>query len=222
MNEFEKLSKKDVSAVSKRRNFLKKTATGAVIVSLPAKSVWGTCTVSGTMSGNLSQHGDSDHHCEIPNFNGGRSPGNWKTWDNNLHSTFRSLGDDRQAMGHRTQAYSNRKACYESAISAALNHTMTLDSELGAPQITVQQGLDKYLGPNFENNIFFHMAAVYLNSYFGFYNGIPDGRDSALEQIEKLYLYYKVMSNSPTGFSITEDELGYHDGSTYWSVTHCS
>ena len=51
-----KTSEIENTSVVKRRSFLKKSASGAVLVSLPAQSVWGACSVSGAMSGNLSQN----------------------------------------------------------------------------------------------------------------------------------------------------------------------
>lgn len=63
-------------AVSNRRKFLVKGSAAALIVSLPAKSTWATtangCTVSGNLSGNLSQA------CETMSISG-LSPAAWKS-----------------------------------------------------------------------------------------------------------------------------------------------
>ena len=74
------------SSVTKRRQFIKKAGAGVAVSSLPMKSVWGACSVSGTMSGNLSQTGGGNAgQCDaMPILQGGRSPGSWfngNTWE---------------------------------------------------------------------------------------------------------------------------------------------
>lgn len=63
-----------------RRSFLKKGAIAApVIASVASKPVWGSgiCALSGSLSGNLSNHGDQ-MSCDGPV---GRSPGYWSKWE---------------------------------------------------------------------------------------------------------------------------------------------
>jgi hypothetical protein len=63
-----------------RRSFLKKTAIGAPVVSsIASQPVWGAgiCALSGSLSGNLSNHGDQSD-CKGPM---GRSPGYWAQWE---------------------------------------------------------------------------------------------------------------------------------------------
>ena len=94
---------KDIS----RRRFLQKTAVGTVIASLPAKSVWGACSVSGALSGNLSQNTDR-HDCTIPRLVGGRSPGGWLNYKDNCHDIFDALADikcNNNKKGHQPMAF---------------------------------------------------------------------------------------------------------------------
>ena len=63
-----------------RRSFLKKAAISAPIIStVSSKPVWGAgiCALSGSLSGNLSNHG-AESSCEGPI---GRSPGYWAQWE---------------------------------------------------------------------------------------------------------------------------------------------
>ncbi|GAC12852.1 hypothetical protein [Aliiglaciecola lipolytica] len=218
MNEFDKSFKKDVSAVNKRRNFLKKSATGAVIVSLPAKSVWGACSVSGALSGNLSTNADR-HTCTMPNLYGGRSPGNWKDYKNNMHSTFNALGDVKSSYGKNSTEYANAKTCFINAIDPVYQHQLTLPSEFSPLNMTVQSGLDSNGGGY--NNIYFHLAAVYLNTYFGFYSTYGSGEAEAIQAITDVFSYWYV-NKDVAGFSISDSELGYNDGSTDWDAASCS
>lgn len=59
MNVVDNKPENSKEAVSNRRKFLVKGSAAALIVNLPAKSTWATtangCTVSGNLSGNLSQ-----------------------------------------------------------------------------------------------------------------------------------------------------------------------
>ncbi|MDO6558301.1 hypothetical protein [Paraglaciecola chathamensis] len=76
MNVVDNKSENSKEAVSNRRKFLVKGSAAALIVSLPAKSTWATtangCTVSGNLSGNLSQT------CETTSISG-LSPASWKS-----------------------------------------------------------------------------------------------------------------------------------------------
>jgi hypothetical protein len=215
MNEFEKSYKKDVTASSKRRSFLKKTASGAVIVSLPAKSVWGAggCSPSGMMSGNMSH---SDHPCAMPIFSNGRSPGNWQNYEENLHDTFLSLNALKHSVGFKSGAYADGAECYIAAIEDAMSDIMIVPAELNGMNMTVAQGLQSN-GSSVSNNIYFHLAAVYLNAYFEFYDGYS-GRDDALAAVEQVFLYwYQSSQPSASGAFITDNDLGYHNGQTSWT-----
>ncbi|MEP4890983.1 MAG: hypothetical protein ABJV04_13215 [Aliiglaciecola sp.] len=218
MNEFDKSYKKDVSAVNKRRNFLKKSATGAVIVSLPAKSVWGACSVSGALSGNLSTNTDR-HTCTMPYLNGGRSPGNWKKYSNNMHSTFTKLKTCKNNYGKNSSEYKTMESCYAESIEEVYQHTLTLPSDLPSRTLTVSEALAS--NGSGDNNIYFHLAAVYLNTYFGFYSTYTEGAAAAQQAISEVFLYWYISKNSSSFSGISESELGYDEGSTDWSPVVC-
>ncbi|WP_448212683.1 hypothetical protein [Colwellia sp. MEBiC06753] len=84
MTELDK-SKEITNTPSKsRRSFLIKSAmVPPVISTVASKPVWGTgiCALSGSLSGNMSNHGDQ-YDCEGPK---GRSPGYWCQW---IKATF--------------------------------------------------------------------------------------------------------------------------------------
>lgn len=226
MNEFEKSNQQDVSAVSKRRSFLKKTATGAVVFSLPAKSVWGACSVSGAMSGNLSTN-QNRHDCNMPELTNGRSPGYWKECleNDNLHAIFSHLNTaksstKKNSTNSEKQQYEDTKNCYRAAVEAVMSHEMVLPSELNPLSMTVSQGLAS--NGQTPNNIYFHLAAVYLNTYFGLYpNYTSDNIASATQAITDVYLYWYMSLKTNSTVSITDNMLGYNDGTTVWQPTNC-
>lgn len=229
MNEFEKSAEMDVATVNKRRSFIKKTATGAVIASLPAKSVWGACSVSGAMSGNLSQNADR-HDCHLPNFSNGRSPGGWgKVMGYNgggrgatIKSMFIPLNDIMSDKTSYSKSQRNSaRNCYLAEVESRANDTLILPAEILSSHnqsiMTVGQALQSQ-GATL-NNIFYHLAAVYLNAYYGFYSGYQ-GRNDALEAIEQVYLYWH-MADAAGMVSISDSDLGYDDGQTNWELNAC-
>ncbi|WP_342807238.1 hypothetical protein [Alteromonas sp. M12] len=218
MNEFDKSFKKDVSAVNKRRNFLKKSATGAVIVSLPAKSVWGACSVSGALSGNLSTNTDR-HTCSMPYLSGGRSPGNWKKYSNNMHDTFNKLKDCKNRYGKNSNEYKVMLSCFATEIEEVYDHTMNLPADLNPRVLTVREGLESQ-GTG-SNNIYYHLAAVYLNTYFGFYSSYSEGVGAATEAIKDVFFYWYVSSLSGSFVGLSDSDLGYNEGSTDWAPYTC-
>ena len=63
-----------------RRSFLTKTiVAGPIVTVVASRHVWGTgiCSLSGSLSGNLSNHGEQSS-CDGPV---GRSPGFWAKWE---------------------------------------------------------------------------------------------------------------------------------------------
>lgn len=208
MNEFDKTSEMDVSSVNKRRSFLKKSATGVVIASLPAKSVWGACSVSGALSGNLSTNTDR-HDCTI-NLDGGRSPGNWMNYRQNIHDTFDVVAQAKRDYGNKSQTYKDIKNLYRNAVKSVCSNVMVLPSELNPLSMTVEQGL----GSNgYHGNLYFHLAAVYLNAYFGFYTAYASGRGAAEQAITDVFLFWK-----QSGESISQNDLGYTEGTTSYTL----
>lgn len=202
-----------------RRRFLQKTAVGAVIATLPAKSVWGACSVSGALSGNLSQNTDR-HDCTIPRLFGGRSPGGWLNYKDNCHSIFSKLGKIKSRHGKKSDTYKQAKACYIAAIEAVMAHSLPLPAELTTVNHTIASALAS--NGSGDNNIFFHLAAVYLNAYFGLYGQTHYGISAAKALVNTIFLnWYMQLSadiSSVPGFS--DSELGYTDGSTSW-VASC-
>ena len=205
---------KEYKDASKRR-FLKKTAVGAVIATLPAKSVWGACSVSGALSGNLSQNTDR-HDCTIPGLYGGRSPGGWLNYRDNIHSIFSELGRIKDQYHHSSQTYRDAKSCYINAVEDVMGHTLPLPSELTTVTHTIASGLAS--NGTGDNNVFFHLAAVYLNAYFGLYGPAHYGQAAANQLVNTIFLnwYMQLSANGTVSFN----NLGYNNGSTNW-VASC-
>ncbi|MEP2653385.1 MAG: hypothetical protein ABJH06_15495, partial [Paraglaciecola sp.] len=67
-----------IETKNQRRSFIKKSAAGVVVTSLPAKSVWGACNASGISGGS-----GSTATCELPILSNGRSPGSWSKFLSN-------------------------------------------------------------------------------------------------------------------------------------------
>jgi hypothetical protein len=208
-----KQNNKDVS----RRRFLQKTAVGAVIASLPAKSVWGACSVSGAMSGNLSQNTDR-HDCTIPQLCGGRSPGGWLNIEDNCHSVFSELGRMKQRYGKNSKTYKQAYNCYMSAVDLVMQHNLPLPAQLTTVVHSVRSGLAS--NGSGSNNIFFHLAAVYLNAYFGLYGQYHAGPAAAVALVERIFLsWYRVINQDQnTILTFSDSEMGYTDGSTNWKA----
>lgn len=205
---------KDIS----RRRFLQKTAVGAVIASLPAKSVWGACSVSGALSGNLSQNTDR-HDCTIPQLFGGRSPGGWLNIESNCHSVFSELGRMKQRFGIHSKKYKDARLCYLSEVDLVMQHKLPLPAELTTVVHTVRSGLAS--NGYGSNNIFFHLAAIYLNAYFGLYGQYYSGPAAAVALVERIFLsWYRVINQDQnTIITFSDSELGYTDGSTNWKAS---
>ena len=207
---------KDIS----RRRFLQKTAVGTVIASLPAKSVWGACSVSGALSGNLSQNTDR-HDCTIPNLYGGRSPGGWLNYKGNCHSIFSALGQLKTTPGVTTKQYNRARNCYISVIEAVMAHPLPVPPELTTISHTVASALSS--NGTGDNNIFYHLAAVYLNAYFGLYGQVHYGQAAAIALVQQIFLnwYMQLSANLGSSVSFSDSLLGYNDGSTNY-VANCS
>lgn len=218
MNEFDKSYKKDVTAVNKRRNFLKKSATGAVIVSLPAKSVWGACTVSGTVSGNLSQQANN-HTCTLPDLMGdGRSPGGWLHWQNNMHDIFGELATMKSNISNdpiRQAAYDSKKDEYSQVIESVMDHLLIMPGELDGTSMTVGTALSR----TGSSRIYAHCAAAYLNAYFELYAGYSHGdRVAAHSLAERIYIFNYIQTDAGNNPHF-DSALKYYDGSTNWEVS---
>ncbi|MDO6694005.1 hypothetical protein Q4574_11985 [Aliiglaciecola sp. 3_MG-2023] len=205
MNEFDKSYKKDVSAVNKRRNFLKKSATGAVIVSLPAKSVWGTtCNVSGNLSGNLST---STHEktCTIPDLNYGCRPHKWKDSDSNCDDMFDKLKEMNHGRHRRDDDDCKKeREKYNASIDAVKSCSLNLPKEFFRySDDSCGNLLSGNCGSSYQK-----LGAVFLNACFGFYPGY-EGLSQAEDLCKEVFVYLYVKDK--TGSLVTDNELGMTD-----------
>lgn len=217
-----------VSAKTKvRRTFLKRATAGAVLTSLPAHSVWGgVCSVSGSMSGNLSgiqRHKD----CEKPELPGGRSPGAWKTLveldSQSIHDIFTSAPNPGGGGPNAVANSDDIRSCYAQNVkNVAISNDMNISDALITPDFTknVYQSLMD------EGHLDFNMAGVWLNVYFGLSETgattIPTGAASANTVVEQLISY--IIMQQKNGTPVTPDGndfFNFVDGSTAFSVDSC-
>ncbi len=181
MNEFDKTNKQDVSKGNNRRSFLKKSATGAVVFSLPAKSVWGACSVSGAMSGNLSTNTDR-HDCTMPVMENGCKPYKWKNLNKHCDSIFSHL---KSKKGH--SSYENLKKKYIAACDAEKAGNLYLPQELIATSPTCGDALMS------SDTLMKRLGCVYLNACFGLYPGYA-GPVQATQLTNDVFLYIYTQS----------------------------
>tara|TARA_R110002167_G_scaffold78652_6_gene217428 strand:- start:453 stop:1148 length:696 start_codon:yes stop_codon:yes gene_type:complete len=194
MSDFKKASEIENTSVVKRRSFLKKSATGAVLVSLPAQSVWGACSVSGAMSGNLSQNTDR-HDCDIPLIPAGLSPGYWSqlyNGSNGINGTFANVkGGNEEWKTGRRECYRNHiKDFIDSDVSMGLSTEIYtgIHGNLKSALMSSNGGGD--------GSLEFNLAGVFLSSYFGFY-GSNDEKNitMASQRVNQIALYIFVKAN---------------------------
>ena len=189
------------SETSSRRKFIKKTAVGGILTTLPATSVWGICRVSGALSGG-SQHVDE---CNIPVLTGGRSPGFWKP-EGKFHGGF--------------SAYKNKhEDCIHKAI-VAFQKATTIELDTGV-SMNLYNAL--YSNGTGDNNLAFHLAAAYLNAYYGFYS-LPININSteSITTAEELvqHLYAATFAYSVADV-IRVIESSYDEGTSAYSSFSC-
>jgi len=174
-----------------RRGFLKKSTASVVIASIPARSVWGACTVSGALSGNASKI--SDDCTVIPPLVGGRSPGGWQSAlaDNNLHDMFSYIKFKKKCS---TAQYDGARSFLIQQIEAKLADNISLGAGLS---FNVGDGLGKNVDMTAFSNagintsslkgLFYNLAAVYLNVAFLFYDvpavSMSDGDITTAEEL---------------------------------------
>lgn len=162
-----------------RRKFLTKTGAGLLIASIPAKSVWGACSVSGAMSGNMSQN-TNRQTCDMPYLVGGRSPGGWKNFEKGKQEA-KVKAFFTNASKHTAKMYAREVALVKASI-------LPLPADLVFGGVSVQRGLESNGSGN--NNIFYHLSAVYLNAYFGFYGSMS--AEQAAEYVKEIYTRWHV------------------------------
>ncbi|MEC9263386.1 MAG: hypothetical protein VYD53_18675, partial [Pseudomonadota bacterium] len=196
------------TSVTKRRQFIKKAGAGVAVSSLPMKSVWGACSVSGVMSGNLSQTGGgAGETCgTVVMPNGGRSPGSWfqgNTW------TPGSNGDSPASVFPQLNSgISSNDKCL---LDARIEEMRTIVNQfIVDTHLTISESAAKYIfdsdtfystsvsltdaifgtgspvAPPNRKSILRHTATVYMNVYFGLYNGVslPLNHSAAMETAE--------------------------------------
>ncbi|MCV2886009.1 hypothetical protein OE749_15050 [Aestuariibacter sp. AA17] len=209
MSNQEGMEKSTLSVVKDRRRFLKKAGSGIVITSLPAQSVWGACSVSGAMSGNMSAAHADKHQCSMPVLPNGRSPGFWKT-RNGVQGAFLNLNQKIQEVNHSNMRNSDKKAmkksyreCYKTSIENFITNV-----SMGLPQdlITSSDNLAAALASNGsgDGNMLYHLAAVYLNAYYGFYGSGYQGNMQAAQQLVTdilLFAYSEINQGRPESVS---------------------
>lgn len=145
-----KSEKLEVIKTEGRRRFLKRSATGIALASLPAASAWGTGTGC-SISGNLSSHGSSavcNSRSSTSVSFAGRSGGFWKNLnDGQVRSAFYSIHSKRAAK------------------HIAKPHIKRTIRNAGLENALKGGGIEKQL------------ATAYLNAYYEFYL-LPAGMDA--------------------------------------------
>lgn len=223
MSDFKKTSNTESSAVAKRRSFLKKSATGAVLASLPAQSVWGACSVSGAMSGNLSRNTDR-HTCVLPLLPAGRSPGFWSQTYNGSDG----INGGFQKVKGGTKAWNNaRRECYRAHIKEFIDNTsMGLNPQLytGSFDNLRDALLDSNGGG--DGSLEFNLAGVFLSSYFGFYGSTDQGSVSkASARVNEILLYIFVkasINEDPTDLELNAMYNFVGDPESSYNVGTCN
>ena len=212
-SDHKKTSEIENTSVVKRRSFLKKSASGAVLVSLPAQSVWGACSVSGAMSGNLSQN-TGRHDCPVPNLLAGKPTEWWQDVYNNTNNA-------NLISGFNSIISATQIECYRLEIKEVMDgNGIALATELfPSPQTTLFTSLAS--GTPLETKL----AAVFLNSYFGFY-GPQDERDlvKANALVNDILLYVILQENQ--GNPIATDQLNAllsltNESTTDYTAANC-
>jgi hypothetical protein len=210
--------RKVAKSENSRRQFLKKASTGVLISSLPAKSVWGACTVSGALSGNTSR---IQTDCVPLNLFGGRSPGFWRDADNKIPG--RALADAFPYLKEFRKNSDRYKCEYDTLqheIYQVKQHQVDLGFNKSGQQVTLMVG-DALSSPG---GIAWNLAAVYLSAYFGFFDHLmpivlPSGDliETAEELVAHLFAYDHMEY-------LTDRDFGFTDGSTHYqaSATECA
>jgi hypothetical protein len=205
MSDFKKTSDTESSVVVKRRSFLKKSATGAVLASLPAQSVWGACSPSGMMSGNLSQN-TGRHNCPTPIVSSGKSPKYWRDTYNNVVATNLKVFEGFSACTDKdTRKHKRHRKCYKNHIvSCCEGLNLDLPTELyDRPYGKLKDAL---LGSG-TDSMEYCLAGVYLSSFFGFHNdGSMGDRTKASKKVNDIYIYFNTMANQGLDVSFSELE----------------
>jgi|TARA_Y100001968_G_scaffold125214_1_gene114218 hypothetical protein len=228
-------SEQKQSSVTKRRQFIKKAGAGVAVSSLPMKSVWGACSVSGTMSGNLSQTGGGNAgQCDaMPLLQGGRSPGSWfngNTWESGSNgnapaSVFPQLrvgipSNDKCLLDARIEKMRAVVNQFINSTHLTLSESTAkyiFDSDISySTSVSIKDavfGTGSHVPPPNRKNILRHTATVYMNVYFGLYNGVTTPLNHmAAQEAAELVMARMVYMKQTGGAEMTDSQLGYTDG----------
>ena len=218
----QKITQSDSSSekTNSRRKFLVKTAVGSAALAVPGKSVWGTCSVSGAMSGNVSKFSE-EQKCRKPDINGGCSPGTWKDAvdgsmnGKRLKSMFSVL--DKQPNLPAAEAGSILWVAYEKHLQSVINsNSMQIDRRLMSSDVSYfNGGIPLSAALSDPGGVDYNLAAVWLNVYFGFYpsiinhsaeHGLRVAKANELVNEIAVYLFTeaKIAMSSPAMFGGTE------------------
>lgn len=225
------MSIEQLKPVNKRRQFIKKAGAGVAVSSLPMKSVWGACSVSGVMSGNLSQTGDDiGGTCgDVIMPNGGRSPGFWFTGEAGIMG---SNGDPIAdvfpqilvGIGSHSDCLVDTRIEAMRTIVQQFYSTETLTLPLEAAKYiynsdtyykltpTLLEALNGTDAPSNRKSILKHMAVVYLNVYFALYDGVISPLNSAASLEVALIMMAKLIEYKMADINFPESNFGYTDG----------
>jgi hypothetical protein len=135
----------EMDKTNSRRGFFKKAAIGsALITTVASKPVWANqCTLSGNLSNNTSNH-DETTHCALSGF----SHGGWKA--------------NRSMTGAARSYYGVMKGLNGVIINVDSKISVLFGGS--APNITIQQALDKVGATGYNTNFLAQITAAALNA----------------------------------------------------------
>jgi len=189
-----KLTKDDktIQRTNSRRQFIVKAAVGSAALSVPGKSVWGACSVSGAMSGNISRV-NPEQKCEAPLIFGGRSPGTWKDAldgsmnGQRLKDMFTALQRVDYPAMPAAEPGSILWVAYESHLESVIkSNSMKIDKRVLDDDVSYANGgVPLFDALDEPGGMDYNLAAVWLNTYFGFYTSVVHYSASASDRILK-------------------------------------
>ena len=183
---------KTIQRTNSRRQFIVKAAVGSAALSVPGKSVWGACSVSGAMSGNVSRV-NPEQKCEATPIFGGRSPGTWKDAldgsmnGQRLKAMFTALQKVDYPEMPAAEPGSILWVAYESHLESVIkSNSMKIDKRILDDDVSyVNGGVPLFDALDKPGGMDYNLAAVWLNTYFGFYPSVVHHSASASDRIQK-------------------------------------
>ena len=191
------------NSIDSRRKFLKKTTAGVVISALPAQSVWGACTVSGALSGGSAI---SDDCSIVPDLRWGRSPGTWvdPSRGGKIKDMFTAVAQIKSTYGNGSCQYRLAQEQALAVVNYVIDNTAPIDLRDGTALVlrdAIQPGTGHLR----------HLAAAYLNFYFGFYNQTLYMNNGNITTAEDLVLHLHALVVSGNFSNFTDNEMGYNE-----------